>query len=76
MRIRLNTEVTVKLFEPSSFLSDDAFYAYSNSDYKIAIEEHKHYNLYYIVINSDVVCGPTDWVEIQEFFEDLYKQFF
>ena len=75
MGIRLNAGVTVKLFEPSSFLSDNAFQAYSNSDYKIAIEEHKYYNWYYILINDDIVCGPTNWEEIQEFFDDLYKLF-
>ena len=75
MILKLNTGVTVKLFEPSSFLSDNAFYAYSNSDYQIAIEDHKQYNWYYIVLNNDIVCGPTNWEEIQEFFNDLYKLF-
>ena len=75
MGIRLNTEVTVGLFEPRSCLSDNAFYAYSNSDYKIAIEDHKFYNWYYIVLNNNIVCGPTNWEEIQEFFDDLYKLF-
>ena len=73
MKTKLNNGVTVKLFEPSAYMSDNAFYAYSNSDYKIAIEEHNYYNWYYIVLNNNVVCGPTDWVEVQEFFNDLYK---
>ena len=56
-------------------MSDNAFYDYSNSDYKIAIEDHKYYNWYYIVLNNDIVCGPTNWEEIQEFFNDLYNLF-
>ena len=37
MKIKLNNGVTVKLYEPIAYLSNNAFYAYSNSDYKIAI---------------------------------------
>lgn len=73
MNIKLNNGVTVKLYNPFPYFSDNAFYAYSNSDYKVAIEEHKLYNWYYIVLNNDIVCGPTNWVEIQEFFNDLYN---
>ena len=75
MKIKLNTGVTVKLYEPIAYLSNNAFYAYSNSDYKIAIGEINRCCTYYILLNSDVVCGPTDWVDIQEFFNDLYKLF-
>lgn len=55
--MKLNNGVEVSLFEPSAYMSNNAFYVYSNSDYKIAIEEHKYYNWYYIVLNNDVVCG-------------------
>ena len=77
MKIKLNNGTTVKLYEPIAYLSNNAFYAYSNSDYKIAIGEKNEngYFTYYILLNSDVVCGPTDWVEVQEFFDDLYKLF-
>ena len=76
MKIKLNNGVTGKLFEPISFLSDNAFQAYSDSDYKIAIEEHKYYNWYYIVLNNNIVWGPTNWEEVQEFFDDIYKSYF
>ena len=76
MKIRLNTGVTVNLFDPFAFLSKNAYYMYSNSSYKIAIDEkNKSYNRYYVVLNNDIVCGPTNWVKIQEFFNDLYKIF-
>ena len=76
MKIKLNNGTTVKVYEPIVYLSNNALYAYSNSDYKIAIGEKKNgYYTYYIILNNDVVCGPTDWVEIEEFFEDLYKLF-
>ena len=74
MKTKLNNGVTVKLFEPVACLSDNAFTYYSNSDYRIAIDEkNDSYNNYYILLNNDIVCGPTDWVEVQEFFNDLYK---
>lgn len=77
MRIKLNTGVTVKTFEPRSFLSDNAFVYYSNSDFKIAIDEKsKSCKRYYVLLNNDILCGPTDWVEIEEFFNDLYKLFY
>ena len=72
MKIKLNTGVTVKLFEPIAYLSNNAFTYYSNSDYKIAVD---YKNRYYILLNSDIICGPTNWEEIQEFFNDLYKLF-
>lgn len=25
---------------------------------------------------DDILCGPTDWVEIEEFFNDLHKLFY
>ena len=76
MKIKLNSGVTVKLYEPIAYFSDNALYAYSNSDYKIAIGEKRNgYYTYYVLLNNDVVCGPTDWVVIQEFFDDLYKLF-
>ena len=76
MKIKLNNGVTVKLFEPMSYLSDNAFTYYSNSDYKIAIDEIiESCNRYYILLNNDIVCGPTNWEDIEEFFSDLYKLF-
>ena len=77
MKIKLNTGVTVKLYEPIAYFSGNALYAYSNSDYKIAIGEKKNgYYTYYILLNNDVVCGPTDLVGIQEFFDKLYRLYF
>ena len=76
MKIKLNNGTTVKLYEPIAYFSNNTFYAYGNSDYKIAIEDHKYYNWYYIVLNNDIVCGPTNWEEIEEFFDDLYKSYF
>lgn len=74
MRIKLNNGATVKLYEPIAYFNEKAFYSYSNTDYKIAIEEKNEYhNVYYVILNNDIVCGPTDWVEIEEFFNDLYK---
>ena len=71
MQIKLNNGLTLRIFEPRSFLSDNAFIYYSNSDYKIAIDEKsKSYNRYYVLLNNYIACGPTDWVEIEEFFND------
>lgn len=76
MNIKLNTGVTVKLFERTIYLSCNAFTAYSNFDYKIAIDEkNDSCNRYYILLDNDIVCGPTNWVDIEEFFSDLYKLF-
>ena len=72
MEIRLDTGVTVNLFDPFSFLSKKAYYMYRNSSYKIAKDEK---NKYYVVLNNDIVCGPTNLEEVQEFFNDLYKLF-
>ena len=41
MKIKLNTGVTVKLYEPIAYFSGNALYAYSNSDYKIATGDKK-----------------------------------
>lgn len=73
--MKLNNGIEVSAFEPSAYMSDSAFHAYSNSDYKIAIKEHEYYKWYYIVLNNDIVCGPTNWEEVQEFFNDLYNLF-
>ena len=70
IEIKLNTGVKVKLFEPSSFLSDNAFQAYSNSSCKIGIDEK---NDYYIFITQDAICGPINWEKVQEFFNELYN---
>ena len=76
MKIKLNNGLTLRIFEPKPFLSDNAFVYYSNSDYKIAIDEKsKSNNRYYVLLNNHIACGPTDWVEIEEFFNDLYKLF-
>lgn len=77
MKTKLNNGVTVKLFEPIAYMSNNAFYAYSNSDYKIAYRysDVDEINKYYILLGNDVVCGPADWEEIQEFFDNLYKLF-
>ena len=71
--MKLNNGVTVKLFEPILCMGRNAFHAYSNSDYKIWLDEKV--NDYYITINSDIVCGPTNWEEVHEFFNELYKLF-
>ena len=77
MKIKLNNGVLVKLYNPTAYMSNNAFYAYNNSDYKIAIGDIENgYYTYYILINNDVVCGPTDWVEVQEFFNELYMKLF
>ena len=46
MKIKLNNGVTVELYEPIAYLSNNAFYAYNNSDYKIAIGEKKKWILH------------------------------
>ena len=76
MKIKLNSGVTVKLFEPSHFLSDKAFQAYSNSTCKIGIDEKNEKNDYYIFITNDAICGPINWEEVQEFFDELYRLYF
>ena len=78
MKIKLNNGVTLKLFEPIAYMSNNAFYAYSNSDYKIAYRysDGDEINKYYILLGNDAVCGPTNWEEVQEFFDDIYKSYF
>ena len=76
MKTKLNNGVTVKLFEPISFLSDNAFQAYSNSSCKIGIDEKDEKNDYYIFITQDAICGPINWEKVQEFFNELYKLYF
>ena len=73
MKIKLNNGVTVKLLEPISYLSENAFQAYSKSDCKIGIDEK---NSYYIFITQDAICGPINWEKVQEFFNELYKLHF
>lgn len=71
--MKLNNGATVKLLEPILCMGKKAFQVYSNSDYKIWLDEKA--NVYYITIDNDIVCGPTNWGEIHDFFEDLYKLF-
>ena len=78
MKTKLNNGVTVKLFEPIAYMSDKAFQAYSKSSCKIGIDEKKKdgMNDYYIFITQDAICGPINWEEVQEFFNELYKLYF
>ena len=64
MQLKLNTGVKVKLFEPKSFLSDNAFQAYSNSSCKIGIDEK---NDYYIFITQDAIWGLINWERYRNF---------
>ena len=73
MEIRLNTGVTVKVFEPIAYMNDNAFKAYSKSSCKIGIDEK---NSYYIFITQDAICGPINWEDVQKFFNELYKLYF
>ena len=74
--MKLNNGIEVSLFEPRAYMNDNASYAHSNSDYKVAIDDQNNScNRYYIILNNNIVCGPTNWEEIQEFFDDLYKLF-